>query len=160
VLKILRIDKRRCIGCMACALICKQVKSHKGLELIYVEEVSRGEWAPTVCMHCQQAPCVNVCPAEAIVKLPDGVVKRAEEARCLACRNCYLICPFGAPKIDERSKLMVKCDLCPERRAKGLLPYCATICPTGAIRYEESVEASIERREEAAQRLLRARPLT
>lgn len=129
------------------------------MELIYVEEIGRGEWAATVCMHCQHAPCVNVCPAEAVVKLPDGVVKRADEARCIACRNCYLICPFGVPRIDEEHKLMVKCDLCPERRAKDLLPYCATICPTGAIQYEESVETSIYRKVETAQRLIRVKPI-
>lgn len=155
-MKLLRFDKRRCIGCMACVLICKQLKSHRGNELIYVEEVKKGEWAPTTCMHCQQAPCVRVCPSEAILQLQDGVVKAPDESRCLACKNCMLICPFGVPKIDEKRKLMMKCDLCPERRVRGLLPYCAAICPTRAIRYEETVEASIERRVEAVQRLIRA----
>jgi Fe-S-cluster-containing dehydrogenase component len=143
---------------MACRLICKQLKSHKGNELIYVEEVTKGQWAPTVCMHCQQAPCEQVCPSKAIVTTPEGIVKPPDESKCLACSNCVLVCPFGVATLAENKKIMVKCDLCPERTAKGLLPYCAVICPTGTIRYEESVDSSLKRRTEAVGRILKAVP--
>ena len=87
-------------------MICKQLKSHRGHELIYVEEVAKNQWAPTVCMHCQQAPCVQVCPSEALVRTPEGIVKSPDESRCLACSNCVLVCPFGVPRLSEDRKIM------------------------------------------------------
>ena len=157
-MKILLFDRRRCIGCMSCALACKQLKSHKGNELIYVEETAKGEWSPTVCMHCQQAPCVQICPSEAIVQTSEGIVKPPDETKCLACSNCVLVCPFGVPRLADDRKIMVKCDLCPERIAKGTLPYCVVICPTRAIRYEESSDTSLKRRTESVERIVKSIP--
>jgi ferredoxin len=97
-------------------------------------------------MHCEepQAPCAQVCPAQAILISPDGVVHQADETRCINIRNCVYACPFGVPKFDTPGHVMRKCNLCYDRTSLGKGPMCATVCPTQAIfygTYEEWVQA-------------------
>jgi Fe-S-cluster-containing dehydrogenase component len=113
--------------------------------MIMVDFVDRG-WSvatqPTVCMHCQDplAPCAQVCPALAILITPEGVVQQADPSRCIGCRNCVYACPFGVPKFDAAARLMKKCNLCYDRTADGLKPWCAQACPTQALWYGEYEE--------------------
>ena len=144
---------------MACVLACKMRQSSRGTDVIYVEEVGLGHWAPTICMHCEKAACLEVCPSEAITRTADGIVKSADESRCVACSNCVLACPFGVPRLDESGRIMVKCDLCIERIRLNLPPYCAVVCPTGAILYEEPEEVSLKSRVKTVETAFRATPL-
>jgi Fe-S-cluster-containing dehydrogenase component len=102
---------------------------------------------PTVCMHCEDpvAPCAQVCPVMAIPITPEGVVQQADPSRCIACRNCAYACPFGVPKIDLEARLMKKCNLCYDRTAVGLQPWCAQACPTQALWYGTYEEFANER---------------
>lgn len=92
---------------------------------------------PTLCMHCADpvAPCAQVCPVMAILITPEGVVQQAEPSRCIGCMNCVYACPFGVPKFDVEARLMKKCNLCFDRTAQGLQPWCTQVCPTQAIWY-------------------------
>jgi Fe-S-cluster-containing dehydrogenase component len=103
---------------------------------------------PTLCMHCQDpvAPCAQVCPAQAILISPEGVVQQAEVSRCIGCKNCVYACPFGVPKFDEQARLMKKCNLCYDRTVQGLKPWCAQACPTQAIWYGTYEEFAATRR--------------
>ena len=99
---------------------------------------------PSLCMHCQEppAPCAQVCPTQAILITPDGVVQEALKERCIACLNCVNACPFGIPKYEPAHNLQYKCNMCYDRVVNGLKPMCATVCPSGAIfygTYEEMV---------------------
>jgi Fe-S-cluster-containing dehydrogenase component len=76
-----------------------------------------------------------VCPADAIKKGEDGVVRSALKPRCIACSNCVLACPFGIPKVHLDVELMMKCDMCYDRTSVGLKPMCATVCPSQALAY-------------------------
>jgi Fe-S-cluster-containing dehydrogenase component len=76
-----------------------------------------------------------VCPADAIKKGEDGVVRSALKPRCIACSNCVLACPFGIPKVHLDVELMMKCDMCYDRTSIGLKPMCATVCPSQALAY-------------------------
>jgi hypothetical protein len=85
-----------------------------------------------------------VCPAQAILVSPDGVVQSADETRCIYCENCGYACPFGVPKFDIAGHYMRKCNLCYDRTSQGKGPMCATVCPTQAIfygTYEEWIAA-------------------
>jgi Fe-S-cluster-containing dehydrogenase component len=86
-----------------------------------------------VCMHCDSPTCAEVCPADAIKKGEDGVVRSALKARCLGCNNCVLACPFGVPKMNSEYDLMMKCDLCYDRTSIGKKPMCASVCPSQAL---------------------------
>jgi Fe-S-cluster-containing dehydrogenase component len=84
-------------------------------------------------MHCESPTCAEVCPADAIKKGDDGVVRSALKARCLGCNNCVLACPFGVPKMNSDFDLMMKCDMCYDRTSVGKKPMCASVCPSGAL---------------------------
>ncbi|HEY7801663.1 MAG TPA: 4Fe-4S dicluster domain-containing protein [Dehalococcoidia bacterium] len=132
------IDPSRCIGCRACEAACRECDTHKGESMIMVDFIDRRESVatqPTLCMHCEDpvAPCAQVCPAQAILITPEGIVQQADPSRCIACRNCVYACPFGVPKFDVEERLMKKCNLCYDRTVQGLQPWCSQACPTDAL---------------------------
>ncbi len=130
------IDPSRCIGCKACVQACSECDTHKGLPMIHLEYLDRAystQTMPMVCMHCDSPTCAEVCPADAIKKGEDGVVRSALKARCLGCNNCVLACPFGVPKMNSDFDLMMKCDLCYDRTSVGKKPMCASVCPSQAL---------------------------
>jgi Fe-S-cluster-containing dehydrogenase component len=103
------------------------------IQLDYVDREHSTQTVPVVCMHCDSPTCAEVCPADAIKRTEDGVVQTARKARCIACNNCVLACPFGVPKMNTRMNLMMKCDMCYDRTSVGKKPMCATVCPSQAL---------------------------
>jgi Fe-S-cluster-containing dehydrogenase component len=102
---------------------------------------------PTVCMHCENPTCAQVCPADAIKQDEDGVVHSSLKPRCVACSNCVLACPFGVPNVLVQIEQMMKCDLCFDRTSAGKKPMCATVCPSQALAYVPTEEIARTRRE-------------
>jgi Fe-S-cluster-containing dehydrogenase component len=143
------LDPSRCIGCRACVAACRECDTHKGQSMMYIDYINRGNTvatSPTLCMHYEEpvAPCAQVCPAQAILISPDGVVQQADDSRCINIRNCVYACPFGIPKFDTSGSYMRKCNLCYDRTSVGKPPMCASVCPTQAIfygTYEEFIQA-------------------
>ena len=132
------IDYSRCIGCKSCVEACMECDTHRGVSLIHLETVQRGEsvqTVPQVCMHCEDPICARVCPADAIKKTPDGVVQSSLKPRCIGCSNCVLACPFGVPKYYAEIDQMLKCDMCYDRTSTGKRPMCATVCPSQALAF-------------------------
>jgi Fe-S-cluster-containing dehydrogenase component len=130
------VDPSRCIGCQACVQACTECDTHRGEPMIHLEFIDRArsvQTVPVVCMHCEQPTCAEVCPADAIKRTGDGVVQTARKARCIACGNCVLACPFGVPEVYAERKLMMKCDMCYDRTSVGKKPMCATVCPSQAL---------------------------
>ncbi len=96
------IDLRRCIGCKACAVVCSmgnQVPANSLRKVIdcgvLSSDDSRRIFVPTSCMHCQNPPCLEVCPTGATYRRPDGIVDIDEE-KCLGCGYCQVACPYRA----------------------------------------------------------------
>ncbi|MCL4849025.1 MAG: 4Fe-4S binding protein [Acidobacteria bacterium] len=132
------VDPSRCIGCRACVAACAECDSHRGHSMIHVDFLDRRNsiaTVPTVCMHCEEPTCALVCPADAIKRGEDGVVRSALKPRCIACSNCVLACPFGVPTVHVGPELMMKCDMCYDRTSVGLRPMCATVCPSQALTF-------------------------
>jgi Fe-S-cluster-containing dehydrogenase component len=132
------IDPQRCIGCRACLAACMECGTHRGHSMIHLEFIERAgsvQTVPTICMHCDDPTCAEVCPADAIKKTPDGVVQSSLKPRCIGCQNCVLACPFGVPRYLTEMDQMMKCDMCYDRTSMGLAPMCATVCPSGALWY-------------------------
>lgn len=130
------VDPGRCIGCQACVQACTECDTHKGYSMIQLDFIDRPlstQTVPMVCMHCDSPTCAEVCPADAIKRMGDGVVQTARKARCIACNNCVLACPFGVPKMNTGMNLMMKCDMCYDRTSVGLKPMCASVCPSQAL---------------------------
>ncbi len=144
------VDPSRCIGCRSCESACAECETHRGHSMISVDYVDRTrgiETVPTVCMHCHDPTCAEVCPADAIKQNEDGVVMSSLKPRCIACSNCVLACPFGVPKMMIRFEQMMKCDMCLDRTSEGLRPMCATVCPSQALSYRPVGEVERDRRE-------------
>ena len=132
------VDPSRCIGCQACYQACSECETHRGLSMIHLEYVDRAssvQTVPVVCMHCETPTCAMVCPADAIKRGEDGIVRSALKPRCIACSNCVLACPFGVPTVHAGFELMMKCDMCYDRTSVGLRPMCATVCPSQALTF-------------------------
>lgn len=89
-------DPQWCIGCNTCLAACSDVHKTQGLQqhprLSLVHTAT--QTAPVLCRHCEEAPCKQVCPVEAIACV-DGAVQ-LNESLCIGCKLCALACPFGA----------------------------------------------------------------
>ena len=144
------VDPSRCIGCQACVNACAECDTHRGVPMIHVDYLDRKSsiaTVPTVCMHCDDPTCAQVCPADAIKKTEDGVVQSSLKPRCVACSNCVLACPFGIPKVMLGPEQMMKCDMCHDRTSEGKRPMCATVCPSQALAYVTPETIAATRRE-------------
>jgi Fe-S-cluster-containing dehydrogenase component len=143
------VDPSRCIGCRSCVAACAECDSHRGQSMIHVDFLDRPNsiaTVPTVCMHCVEPTCALVCPADAIKKGEDGIVRSALKPRCIACSNCVLACPFGIPTVHVGPDLMMKCDMCYDRTSVGLRPMCATVCPSQALSFGPAEVIARQRR--------------
>ncbi|MFC7156777.1 4Fe-4S dicluster domain-containing protein [Halomarina halobia] len=97
---------------------------------------------PMQCYHCENAPCVSVCPTDALQRDEGGFVQVSDDL-CVGCQYCLSACPFGAPQFPESNDgsarifgtggTMDKCTMCEERQGIGKGPACAEECATDAI---------------------------
>jgi Fe-S-cluster-containing dehydrogenase component len=134
------IDNRRCIGCHACSVACKAEHDVPlGVARTWVKYIEKGTFPETRrtftvtrCNHCDDAPCVEICPTTALFKRRDGIVD-FDPRRCIGCKACMQGCPYDALYIDPRTETAAKCNYCAHRVEVGLEPPCVTVCPTQAI---------------------------
>ncbi|MCJ7565960.1 MAG: 4Fe-4S dicluster domain-containing protein [Anaerolineales bacterium] len=155
------IDLRRCIGCNACTIACKQEHSTQpgvfyGKVLISETGTypnARQEYQPLLCMHCQEAPCVEVCPTGATQKLSNGIVT-VDQEKCIGDRHCMIACPYNARSFNDSKRsyypdkgitpyeeikqenhilgTVEKCNFCLDRVEAGKEPACVQTCPAKA----------------------------
>lgn len=138
------IDVRRCIGCQACTMTCIQenavpegnfrtiVSSYSVKMTDAPNEQPAGAYVlPRLCNHCDNPPCVPVCPVGATFKRKDGIVV-VNSDRCVACAYCVQACPYDARFINPETHKADKCTFCLHRVEAGLLPGCVETCVGGA----------------------------
>ncbi len=136
-------DENRCIGCDACSQACREVNQvPEGVSrLDIVRTGPHGEYPNQTyhferqsCQHCENAPCVNVCPTGAAYKDPQTGIIKVDEWKCVGCLYCIAACPYKVRFIHPVTKAADKCDFCEQTRlSKGELPACVTSCPTQAL---------------------------
>ena len=132
-------DPSLCIGCHTCEAACSENHRQHGLQSQPRLKVMRNskDSAPQLCHHCEDAPCAQVCPVNAITRV-DGAIQ-LNESLCVSCKLCGIACPFGA--------IAVKCDLC-HFDPDG--PACVRTCPTKSLRLvnnQDIARASKRKRE-------------
>jgi Fe-S-cluster-containing dehydrogenase component/formate-dependent nitrite reductase membrane component NrfD len=134
------IDQRKCIGCHACTVACKEENQVPlGVNRTWVKYIEKGAWPATRryfsvlrCNHCDTAPCVTICPTVALYRRPDGIVD-FDRDRCIGCKSCMQACPYDALYIDPDTRTAAKCHYCAHRVEVGLEPACVIVCPVQAI---------------------------
>jgi Fe-S-cluster-containing dehydrogenase component/formate-dependent nitrite reductase membrane component NrfD len=134
------IDQRRCIGCHACTVACKEENQVPlGVNRTWVKYIEKGTFPDTRryfsvmrCNHCDNAPCVTICPTVALYRRPDGIVD-FDGGRCIGCKACMQACPYDALYIDPETRTAAKCHYCAHRVEVGLEPACVVVCPVQAI---------------------------
>lgn len=164
--KAILVDTSLCTGCKACQLACKEWHNLPATEFEKVPgtyqnpadrsvntlmlmkftekyDASTGimDWliCKDQCMHCSEAPCVEVCPSNALFTHADGFVG-FENEKCIGCTYCEKACPFDIPRYETDSftgnKRMNKCDFCQDRVTNGEMPACVQTCPTNCLEFD------------------------
>src|SRR6266542_994238 len=134
------IDQHRCIGCHACTVACKEEHNIAvGVNRTWVKYIEKGHYPDTRrhfavlrCNHCDDAPCIEICPTVALFRRADGIVDFDHE-RCIGCKSCMQACPYDALYIDPERNTAAKCNFDASRVEMGYKPACEVVCPTQAI---------------------------
>ncbi|MBI2527291.1 MAG: 4Fe-4S dicluster domain-containing protein [Candidatus Rokubacteria bacterium] len=187
------VDLRRCLqadGCTDCIAACERAhnvprlpsRAHEVKWIWrepyerafaqrgsgYADEALRGKLVPVLCNHCDNPPCVRVCPVKATWKREDGIVMM-DWHRCIGCRYCMAACPYGArsfnwldprPRVKEvnpdfptRTRGVVeKCNFCEERLAQGRGPACVEACRERALAFGDLRDPGSQVREQLRSR--------
>jgi len=138
----IEVNPENCTACRICEFICS---THNFGEInpsksrIKVKIIAKDFFFfPVVCKQCSKAPCIEVCPSEALMRNEiTGAVELVED-NCIGCRLCVKACPFGAMGFTKENKLADKCDLC------GGDPQCVKHCFYGALEFKEVDKVSEE----------------
>jgi molybdopterin-containing oxidoreductase family iron-sulfur binding subunit len=167
---VMVIDLSRCKNLKKCQEACNHMHHvHDEQNWIKVYPMQDAEktapyWQPTTCMHCDEPPCVKVCPVDATYKRQDGIVL-IDSDRCIGCRFCMAACPYstrvfnwgdpGVPKdvakqdynaetsTPQKKGTVGKCDFCPDMTRMGMLPHCVSACPNGVFFFGDIIEDSV-----------------
>jgi len=146
------IDLDRCVECGSCAAAC--YFSHVNMPVISFAQAGVA-LLPLICRQCKAAPCVETCPADAMIRDDNGIVRR-RLLQCIGCGSCARACPFGVlpneptgTPAGTRSPTymsghqIAKCDLCEDRTAGNgqAVPRCVAACPSGALIYADEHSA-------------------
>jgi molybdopterin-containing oxidoreductase family iron-sulfur binding subunit len=171
---VMVIDLARCKNARACVESCQRGhdlnfnEEYMKVKLMQDNEEAAPYWFPKPCYHCDEPPCVTVCPTGATFKRDDGIVL-IDNNQCIGCKFCITSCPYSArsfnwghdEKHDEDSPnyspetstpraegTVMKCDFCPDLLRQGKLPYCASACPMGVIYFGDMYEDIVTNGEE------------
>ena len=133
------VDVRKCVGCQACTVACimeNDVPENSFRTIVSTYEVTEqgktGSYMlPRLCNHCEDAPCIPVCPTGATYQRKDGIVV-VDNTVCVGCAYCVQACPYDARFINHETQTADKCTFCVHRVDAGLLPACVETCVGGA----------------------------
>ena len=131
------INLEKCIGCEYCQRSCSatnDVLDDKPWNIVVEDELDNGQryFFSRPCLHCQDAPCVEVCPVQATYHREDGLVMMDYD-RCIGCRYCEVACPYDARKFNWADRSDVNPYIPTwgtaevERRPRGVVEKC-TFC--------------------------------
>lgn len=142
---LITVDYEKCTGCRICELACsfslaKEFNPARSrIKIIRSEEEGIVYTIPVLCQQCENAPCMQLCPiSQALYRDPKSGTVMVNEDRCIGCRKCVYVCPFGAISVDPDKGFAVKCMHCDGE------PKCVELCPKEALCYVRSDKIGIK----------------
>ncbi|HVN58412.1 MAG TPA: 4Fe-4S dicluster domain-containing protein [Bacteroidales bacterium] len=167
---VMVIDLARCRNARKCIAACqgahhlRPYEYHINTLIMQESENTPPYYMPKPCQHCDNPPCVSVCPVDATFKRQDGPVL-IDNQRCIGCRFCMAACPYSArmfhwqePKdavadagltynielnVPQKRGTISKCLFSSDRLREGLLPYCVSACPNGVYWFGDENEDAV-----------------
>jgi Fe-S-cluster-containing hydrogenase component 2 len=152
--KILVVDYQKCTGCRLCEMVCSIKRTGANnptrSRIHVIKWPLEGFELPMVCQQCEEAPCVAVCPKDALSHdLGQGQVALDYDL-CIGCKLCVIACPFGGMGIDAVARQVIKCDLCDGD------PSCVRVCEPGALRFVLASLVNLKKKRDAGLKLSEA----
>lgn len=172
---VMVVDLASCKNARSCVSACQKwhgrPKETEWLTVKLLQDSPKGApyWFPKQCFHCDNPPCVKVCPVDATFKRQDGIVL-IDNDRCIGCKFCMAACPYStrvfnwaepeetnkgweqpySPETGIPAKVgtVEKCDFCPDRAREGMLPPCVEACPNGVFWYGDENEDTVSNGQE------------
>jgi len=167
---VMVIDLSKCKNARKCMQACQNAhhlrpeQHHINVLKMQETETTPAFYMPKPCQHCDNPPCVSVCPVDATFKRADGIVLIDNE-RCIGCRFCIAACPYSARifnwaepihaqadkdltynvelNVPQRKGTISKCLFSADRAREGKLPYCVSACPNGVYYYGDENEDAV-----------------
>jgi Fe-S-cluster-containing dehydrogenase component len=167
---VMVIDLSKCQNARKCMAACQNAhhlrpeQHHINVLKMEETETTPPFYMPKPCQHCDNPPCVAVCPVDATFKRPDGIVLIDNE-RCIGCRFCIAACPYSARifnwaeplnaqgdkdqvynvelNVPQKKGTISKCLFSADQVREGKLPYCASACPNGVYYFGDENEDAV-----------------
>jgi Fe-S-cluster-containing dehydrogenase component len=167
---VMIIDLSKCRNARKCVNACQSAHHLRPYEyhintLQMQESVNTPAYhMPKPCQHCDNPPCVSVCPVDATFKRQDGIVLIDNE-RCIGCRFCMAACPYSARmfhwqeplsaeadkgkeynielNVPQKKGTISKCLFSADRLREGALPYCVSACPNSVFYFGDENENAV-----------------
>ncbi len=139
--KKILIDLMKCRECASCTAECAYVYHPNNRGIMAIKEIAAFRFT---CRNCDLAPCIDVCPEEALAKNMNGIVTRSLNL-CVACKSCVAVCPFGTLLDDCFEVHHSICDFCELTDQTSEL-LCVNTCPNNALELvdrEENIDEHI-----------------
>jgi len=149
--KVVLIEQDKCTGCRLCEMVCS-VK-HEGVSnpararIHVIKWFSEAFEMPMICQQCMEAPCIVVCPKNALSRDEGLGTVALDYDLCIGCKMCVTACPFGGMGIDTVANKVVKCDLCDGD------PQCVKFCHPGALQFVDANAVNLRKKRDAASKL-------
>ena len=167
---VMVIDLAKCRNARKCVNACQDAHQlrpyqyHINTLVMQEREDTEPYFMPKPCQHCDNPPCVSVCPVDATFKRQDGIVLIDNE-RCIGCRFCVAACPYSARifnwdepiksakyegqdynvelNVPQKKGTVSKCLFSADRLREGKMPYCVSNCPNGVFWYGDKNEDAV-----------------
>jgi molybdopterin-containing oxidoreductase family iron-sulfur binding subunit len=167
---VMVIDLSRCRNARKCVAACqgahhlRPYEYHINTLVMQESENTPAYYMPKTCQHCDNPPCVSVCPVDATFKRQDGIVLIDNE-RCIGCRFCMAACPYSARmfhwqepveaaadkgkeynielNVPQKKGTISKCLFSADRLRENTLPYCVSACPNGVFYFGDENENAV-----------------
>jgi len=167
---VMVIDLSKCRNARKCIQACqgahhlRPYEYHINTLTMQESENTAPYYMPKPCQHCDNPPCVSVCPVDATFKRQDGIVLIDNE-RCIGCRFCVAACPYSARMFHWEEPLVVegdkgkeynielnvpqkkgtvsKCLFSADRLRQGKLPYCVSACANGVYYFGDENQDAV-----------------